>query len=313
VLLGRRAFLRALGLVAASLALPWTHAQRAWATARGRFFTGHERLTLKALVDRVIPPDHDPGASELGAAEYIEGLLTAFDHPVPRIFAGGPFSGRAPFADERTGKPSHRRPRDDFRRFIPLSRLGELRWRAEIFGSANVPGLPANLAAQRGGGALVGLRDLYRQALAKVDEVARVAAGAPFVRLGLDAQDRVLRMLDAGVFLPDPARGGMTFVDILIQHTLEGCFSPPEYGGNRHRRGWRMLGIEGDDQPLGFSLFARDVDTYRELPGHPVSGPDVDEIGPYGSVRPLPLSVSGQKVEDAIVTFSGALGTACPE
>lgn len=312
VVLGRRAFLRALGLAAASLAIPWTRAQRAWALARGRFFTRQERATLEALVEAIIPPDHDPGARELGAAAYIEGLLTAFDHPVPRIFAGGPFSGRAPFADEHTGTPSHRRPRDDFRHFIPLSRLGELRWRAEIFGAAHVAEFPPGLDAQRGG-SLVGLRDVYRQGLAKVDEIARTAAGAPFALLTPDAQTRVFRSLDAGVFAPDPARGGMTFVDLLIQHTLEGCFCAPEYGGNRHGRGWRMLGIEGDDQPLGFSLFALDTGTYRERPGHPVSGPDPDEVGPDGSLRPQPLSDAGQTIEDAIVTFTGALGTTCPE
>ncbi len=311
-LLGRRQFLRALGVVLAALAVPWTGARQAWARARGRFFTAHERATLEALVDRIIPPDDDPGAKALGAAHYIEQLLTAFDHHPARIFAGGPFSGRAPFADERTGTPSRRRPRDDFRRFIPLSRLEELRWRAELFGAASVRELPASLVAQRGG-PLVGLRDVYRRGLAKVDQVAGSVAGAPFVRLAPEVQDRVFGMLDGGVFAPDPARGGMTFVDILIQHTLEGCFCPPEYGGNRDARGWRMLGIEGDDQPLGFSLFASDVGAYRELPGHPVSGPDPDDVGPDGSLRPRPLGAAGQGVVDAIVTLSGALGTTCPQ
>ena len=312
MLFGRRRFLAALAAVVAAVAAPWTGVRRAWARSRGRFFTADERATLEALVDRIIPPDRDPGARALGAAEYVETLLTAFDHHPPRIFAGGPFSGRAPFADERTGTPSHRRPRDDFRRFIPLSRLEELRWRAELFGAAAVPELPAFLDAQRPG-PLVGLRDVYRQGLAEADRVARAMAGAPFARLDADRQDDVLRALDAGVFAPDPARGDMTFVDILIGHTLEGCFCPPEYGGNRGGRGWRILGIEGDNQPLGFSLFARDVDGYRERAGHPVSTPDPDELGPDGSVRPLPLGAAGQAVEDAIVTFSNALGTTCPE
>src|SRR5262249_49503451 len=122
-LLGRRQFLRALAFLGAALSVPSTGVRRVFARARRRFFTGPEPTTLEALVDRIIPPDRAPGAKELGAAEYIETLLTAFDHHPPRIFAGGPFSGRAPFADERTGRPSHHRPRDDFRRFIPLSRL----------------------------------------------------------------------------------------------------------------------------------------------------------------------------------------------
>ena len=312
ILLGRRQFLRTFALVLGAAAAPWTATRRVWARARGRFFTAHERATLEALVDRIIPPDHDPGAKALGAADYIEQLLTAFDSRPARIFAGGPFSGRAPFADERTGTPSHRRPRDDFRRFIPLSRLEELRWRAELFGAARVPELPAALVAQRGG-PLVGLRDVYRHGLKRVDRIARAAAGAPFVRLSPHVQDRVFRRLDAGAFAPDPARGGMTFIDILIRHTLEGCFCAPEYGGNHGGRGWRMLGIEGDDQPLGYSLFARDAGTYRERPGHPVSGPDPDEVGPDGSLRPLPLGAAGEGIVNAIVNLTDALGIACPE
>ena len=311
-LLGRRQFLQALALLGAAISIPSTGVRRVFARARGRFFTGPERMTLEALVDRIIPPDTDPGAKELGAAEYIETLLMAFDHHPPRIFAGGPFSGRAPFADERTGRPSHHRPRDDFRRFILLSRLEELRWRAELFGAAAVPDLPAELVQQRGG-PLVGLRHVYRQGLARVDQVARAKAGAPFAHLAEQEQDDVFRALDAGVFAPDPARGGMTFIDILIEHTLEGCFSVPEYGGNRGGRGWRMLGIEGDNQPLGFSLFSRDIDGYRSRPGHPVSGPDPDEVGPDGTLRPLPLGPTGQAIEDAVVTFSNALGMTCPE
>ena len=311
-LLGRRQFLRALGVLVTALAVPWTGARRVWARANGRFFTAHERATLEAMVDRIIPPDSDPGARALGAAEYIEQLLTAFDHDPPRIFAGGPFSGRAPFADERTGTPSRRRPPDRFSRFIPLSRLEELRWRAELFGAASVSELPPALVAQRGG-PFVGLRDLYRTGLATVDRVAGTTAGAPFASLAPEQQDRVFGVLDAGAFAPDPARGGMTFLDIVIQHTLEGCFCAPEYGGNRDGRGWRMLGIEGDDQPLGFSLFSSEAGTYRELPGHPVSGPDADDVGPDGSLRPQPLGAAGAKVVDAVVTFSGALGTACPE
>src|SRR5215831_11478837 len=93
VLLGRRAFLKALGVLVAAIAAPVTRIERTWAARRGRFFTGHERATLAAYVDRIIPPDHDPGAKALGVPQYIEGLLTAFDGTTPRIYAGGPYSG----------------------------------------------------------------------------------------------------------------------------------------------------------------------------------------------------------------------------
>src|SRR5207244_2314579 len=109
LLLGRRQFLKGLGVVLAALAAPVTGVRRAYAAARGRFFTGHEFATLSALCDRVIPPDRDPGARALGAARYIERMLTAFDHRVPLVFAGGPFSNRNPFPDNDDGTPSRRR------------------------------------------------------------------------------------------------------------------------------------------------------------------------------------------------------------
>src|SRR2546428_6036537 len=195
LLLGRRDFLAGLGVLLAALAAPVVGVRRAYAAARGRFFTGHEFATLSALCDRVIPPDRDPGARALGAAHYIERMLTAFDHRVPLVFAGGPFSNRNPFPDNDDGTPSLRRPRNAFRRFIPLTRVQGLRWRAELFGSAAVPGGDFNDAAL---GPLVGLRDVYRASLARVDEVARMAAGNDFVALPADQQDQVLAMLDGG-------------------------------------------------------------------------------------------------------------------
>jgi hypothetical protein len=102
--------------------------------------TASELETLEAICDRILPPDGDPGARELGAARYIDGFLSAFDPATPQIFAGGPFSGRHPFPDNDTGTASSRFPENSFERFVPLSRLQELRWRAELFGSGFRPG-----------------------------------------------------------------------------------------------------------------------------------------------------------------------------
>src|SRR2546428_1183654 len=196
LLLGRRELLKGLGVLLAALAAPVTGVRRAYAAARGRFFTGHEFATLSALCDRLIPPDHDPGARALGAAHYIERLLTAFDHRVPLVFAGGPFSDRNPFPDNDDGTPSRKRPKDAFRHFVPLTRVQELRWRAELFGSAKVPGADFNDAAL---GPLRGLRTIYRESLRKVDRTARAMHRRPFVRLGAAQQDAVFAALDSGL------------------------------------------------------------------------------------------------------------------
>src|SRR5437667_5668253 len=212
LLLGRREFLKGLGALLAALAAPATGVRRAYARARGRFFTGHEFATLSALCDRVIPPDRDPGARALGAAHYIERMLTAFDRRVPLVFAGGPFSNRNPFPDNDDGTPSRRRPKDAFRHFIPLTRVQEIRWRAELFGSAKVPGADFNDALL---GPLTGLRTIYRQSLRKVDQTARAMHGKAFARLEPAEQDAVLALPDRGPATlrctADPRPGG-TFI-----------------------------------------------------------------------------------------------------
>ncbi len=144
LLLSRRQFLRAAAVVLGLLALPYSRAERAWARAKGRFFTRSERATLDALCDRIIPPDDVPGASALGAGRYIEIMLSAFDGGgTPRIYAGGPFSGRNPYPDNKNGTPSKRRPRNSFKHFVELTRLQDLTWRGEILGTAAVPELAA--------------------------------------------------------------------------------------------------------------------------------------------------------------------------
>lgn len=313
LLLRRREFLKAIAAVLVALATPVTSFQRAYAAARGRFFTRHEFATLEALCDRIIPPDADPGGKALGAAAYIERLLTAFDHHVPLIYAGGPFSNRNPFPDNADGTPSRRRPRNAFRHFIPLTRLQELRWRAEIFGSEKLYAGktdPTSMALRAlddaQGGPLIGLRDLYRDALGKADQVAQATGGAPFIALTPAQQDAVLSAMDLDLvrFPVDPRRGD-TFVTLLIRHTLEGCFSDPEYGGNKGTAGWKMIRLEGDDQPLGFSIFSRAKDDYNERPDHPMSTPNPDELNPDGTVKAKPLTPDGTAVLTSIGLISG--------
>jgi len=105
----------------------------------------------------------------------------------------------------------------------------------------------------------------------------------------------------------DPRRGA-AFVDLLIQHTLEGCFAAPEYGGNRHAAGWKMIGLEGDDQPLGYSIFSLRTNGYNERPDHPMSTPNPDELGAGGTVVPRPLSSDGLHIQQSIVMLGMLLG-----
>ncbi len=72
---------------------------------------------------------------------------------------------------------SRRRPSNSFRHFIPLTRIQELRWRAELYGTAAVPGADFNDAAL---GPMKGLRDIYRDGIMQIDQLAQTTKGAPF-------------------------------------------------------------------------------------------------------------------------------------
>ena len=115
-----------------------------------------------AACERLIPPhEGHPGATALGVADYVDGLLGAFSFDPPRVFAGGPFSGRfggdASFAD-----------------FLPLSRLEELAWRTRIEGSRGIPEREFN-------GPVIGWQERYRDGIA--------ALGTDFAALPPDEQD----------------------------------------------------------------------------------------------------------------------------
>jgi hypothetical protein len=307
ILLSRRQFLQALGAATVLLAAPWTRVERTWAAARGRFFTATERRSLEALVDTVLPPDGDPGAADLGVVHYIERFLTAFDARVPRLYAGGPWSGRNPFIDYDSGTPSRRRPRNALRRFVPPTRLQALYWRWELFGTSGLAAdeqtLVAPLDAQLGG-PLRGLRDLYREGLVQLDALSRTQEGAAFLALDEAARARV-RDTARRTFPADPRRG-RNFIDLVIQHTIEGAFSVPEYGGNRRAAGWALTGLEGDSQPLGYALYSRSDDAFHQRADHPLSGPNPDE-----AAGPKPLSPEADRLQNIIVVTSTIFGDGC--
>src|SRR5262249_25227673 len=93
------------------------------------WFDEGELETVRAACERVVPADPStgaPGAARAGAAEYIDQLLGAFTFDPPRIWAGGPFSGR------HGGTAA-------FDRWFPLRPLDELAWRTRIEGSLGRP------------------------------------------------------------------------------------------------------------------------------------------------------------------------------
>jgi hypothetical protein len=269
--ISRRTFLKITSAGAVVLIVPWTMEGCSDGEGRPRFFTDAERAALDAATARILPTDEDPGAREAHAVDYIEALLTAFEHDPPLIFAGGPFSGRTPQPDSSTGEPSDDFPENAFERFLPLTRVQEIAWRARIYGSASVPGADFNDGVL---GPTKGWRDLYREGLQALDAKSRELFDADFVGLVPEQQDEALAQTD------------FAFTGPLIEHTLEGTFAAPEYGGNPELSSWRWARYDGDSQPLGFSVFDGPAGEYKELPATPVSqaNPDEDFAGLQGEV-----------------------------
>ncbi|MGZ3429467.1 MAG: hypothetical protein ACXVCV_22605 [Polyangia bacterium] len=253
----RREFLQWIGAGSALLLLP------PGCSSSSGFLSDAERRTLGALANAVFPPDDTAGGAALGAVEYIEALLTAFDRGTPTVFRGGPYSGRAPFADDQ-GAPSANVPPKGFATPIALDRVAERAWRLRLFGSSGVDGGGPNDAVL---GPVVGLRDLVKQAIAQ----ARAAAGkTPVESLDPDALAALFAGLDAD------------YRDALIELVPQGAFGAPEYGGNPGGAGWRLVHFEGDQMPLGYSLFDVTAGVYRERADAPVTiadaGPDPEPL-----------------------------------
>ena len=130
------------------------------------WLSDQEYATLRAACAQMLPSgEGTPGAEEAGVADYIDGFLGAFTFDPPRIWAGGPTSGR------KGGVAG-------FAAFHPLSPLDELAWRMRIEGSRGLPEREFN-------GPVVGLQERYREGLA--------ALGADFTEVDGREQRRRLR------------------------------------------------------------------------------------------------------------------------
>jgi hypothetical protein len=134
------------------------------------WFTEQEFAVLRAACAQMLPSDQGaPGAEEAGVADYIDGYLGAFTFDPPRIWAGGPTSGR------KGGAAA-------FGNFHRLTRLDELAWRMRIEGSQGIPEREFN-------GPVVGLQQRYREGLA--------ALGSDFTAVDGKEQRSRLRADDA--------------------------------------------------------------------------------------------------------------------
>jgi gluconate 2-dehydrogenase gamma chain len=113
-------------------------------------------------------------------------------------------------------------------------------------------GAAAYIETALGGGLAGGLSavaPLYTANLPAVDAYANSKFGAGFAALAPDQQDAVISDIQAGKatgFVPSSD----VFFRALMEHTIQGMFCDPVYGGNKNFAGWDLLGYPGVRMPV---------------------------------------------------------------
>ena len=225
------------------------------------------------------------GNGVVDAADIVLAESAVFD--ARPVYAGGPFSDRQPqphfLEPSRNCRACHVAPLPEpsggaaivlptldyyppnfFAEHLPLPRLQALSWKIRMLGADAVPEVANNPLAS----SLLetDLRRRYREGLASLETISQQQFGKPFVQLTPQQQTIVFNKAN-----PD-------FVTLLTYHTVEGLLCAPEYGGNRDRLGWQLIGFDGDSQPLGYEIYDESVPgKYRERPDKPNTGPNPDE------------------------------------
>jgi hypothetical protein len=179
-----------------------------------RFFTSHEAAVVEAATARIAPgPSDDP--AEAGHPGAREADVTGYIDGM--LAALGSLDGAAPLVF--AGGPwsnRHTSGPDLMARFIPLDPVARIAWRRR----------------------LTAWQQQYRQGIATLDKLA----GGDFTKVSNAERDKIL----AG-------SGASDFLSLLFEHTIEGLYSVPEYGGNRGLAGWKDISYPGDSQPRGYA------------------------------------------------------------
>lgn len=268
-------------------------------TGSGLFLKGQRWATCQALCSRVVPtgsdPAADPGATEADAVLFIDRYLSAFELPRsladnPAIWISGPYSGRNPEPDLKTGRPSNRYPADAMldpegrARFLSLTRPQHLAWVATLYGPE---ALAAQIAAGAAGGTRAttaakawaaqltsgrvpappagGQRALYAEGLDAFDDWCQSTFGSHYSDATPEEQDALLYVAGDPVVgglsaaplpsPPAPPAAATALFSTLLVHTFQACYGLPEYRWSHVNPLWKLIGYDGDTQPLGSTIY----------------------------------------------------------
>jgi gluconate 2-dehydrogenase gamma chain len=94
------------------------------------------------------------------------------------------------------------------------------------------------------GGALASSRQAYASGLAALDRYAQSSRGKRFQDLSATDQDSVLIDVETGAATGFTGSSAQFFA-LVLNHTRQGMFGDPYYGGNASFIGWDLLGYPG--------------------------------------------------------------------
>ncbi|SHS62569.1 Gluconate 2-dehydrogenase subunit 3 precursor [Mycobacteroides abscessus subsp. abscessus] len=125
------------------------------------------------------------------------------------------------------------------------------------------------------------LQTFYRQGLIEFEGFCREIYGVPFIELTEEHQDQILLKIEQ----IEPADSSDSndcndkreillaqFFAVVHEHTMEGTFGDPLYGGNRDTIGWKLIGFPGaqwgytpEQMQLGFDVNQIKVKTLSDI------------------------------------------------
>jgi hypothetical protein len=182
-----------------------------------RFFTGHEATVVEDATARIAPgPRDDP--AEAGHPGAREAAVTDYIDMMLGSLRTVSGTGVPPPMIFAGGPWSNRHTSgpDLMASFVTLDPVTRIAWRKR----------------------LTGWQQQYQQGIAALDKLA----GGDFTRAAPAEQDKILATQSVS-----------TFTALLFEHTIEGLYANPEYGGNRDLAGWKDIGFPGDIQPRGYT------------------------------------------------------------
>jgi gluconate 2-dehydrogenase gamma chain len=93
-------------------------------------------------------------------------------------------------------------------------------------------------------GALASSRQAYTTGLAALERYAQSSRGAAFAKLSPVDQDSVLIDVETGAATGFTGSSAIFFA-LVLNHTHQGTFGDPYYGGNANFIGWDLIGYPG--------------------------------------------------------------------